>query len=60
MSLVDDMDPHINDELKNELEARIKDRFKVLNKMIDNMHQNYAEVLRQDLLQHPTAGNVVT
>ena len=60
LPLVDDMDAHINDELKNELDARIKDRFKVLNKMIDNMHQNYAEILRRDLLQHPTTRNVVT
>ena len=54
------MDPHVNDELQNELDARIKDMFQVLDKMIDNMHRDYAEVLRQDLLQHPTTKEIVT
>ena len=57
---VDDMDAHMNDELQNELDARIKDMFQVLDKMIDNMHRDYAEVLRQDLLQHPTTKEIVT
>ena len=60
---VDDMDQHINATLQEELDVRIKEMFQVLEKMIDNMHQNYAEVLRQDLLtqrQHPGIREIVT